>query len=104
MSTDRAYRAAFRRKIGWNPDGQLACPSSRWKVGFDGNVDIYSLRYTFTHEIGHAIGLDHPGKSGSVMAFSYEERVQQLTPSDISAVQKLYGSRKSALRKTTSDR
>ena len=79
-------------------------PQSRWKVGFDGNVDIYNLRYTFTHEIGHAIGLDHPGKSGSVMAFSYEERVQQLTPSDISAVQKLYGSRKSTLRETTSDR
>jgi hypothetical protein len=79
-------------------------PQSRWKVGFDGKVDIYDLRYTFTHEIGHAIGLDHPGKSGSVMAYSYEERVQQLTRSDISAVQKLYGSRKSALRETSSDR
>jgi hypothetical protein len=69
-------------------------PQSRWKVGFDGNVDIYNLRYTFTHEIGHAIGLDHPGKSGSLMAYRYEERVQQLTPSDISAVRKLYGVRK----------
>jgi hypothetical protein len=69
-------------------------PQMRWKVGFDGNLDIYDLRYTFTHEIGHAIGLDHPGKSGSVMAYRYEERVQQLAPSDISAVQKLYGSRK----------
>ncbi len=68
-------------------------PQSRWKVGLDGHVDIYDLRYTFTHEIGHAIGLDHPGKSGSVMAYHYDERVQQLTPSDISAVQKLYGSR-----------
>jgi hypothetical protein len=68
-------------------------PQSRWKVGLDGNVKIYDLRYTFTHEIGHAIGLDHPGKSGSLMAYSYEERVQQLTPSDISAVQKLYGAR-----------
>jgi predicted Zn-dependent protease len=53
------------------------------------------LRYTFTHEIGHAIGLDHPGKSGSLMAYRYEEHVQQLTPSDVSAVQKLYGSRTS---------
>jgi|LNFM01.1.fsa_nt_gb hypothetical protein len=68
-------------------------PQSHWKVGFDGNLDVYDLRYTFTHEIGHAIGLDHPGKSGSVMAFSYEERVQELTSSDISAVQKLYGTR-----------
>jgi predicted Zn-dependent protease len=68
---------------------------SRWKIGFDGNLDIYDLRYTFTHEIGHAIGLDHPGKSGSLMAYRYEEHVQQLTPSDVSAVQKLYGSRTS---------
>ena len=32
------------------------------------------------------------------MAYRYDERVQQLTPSDISAVQKLYGSRKMDLR------
>jgi hypothetical protein len=69
-------------------------PQSRWKVGFDGNMSVYDLRHTFTHEIGHAIGLDHPGKSGSVMAFGYDERVQKLTPSDIASVQRLYGARK----------
>ncbi len=69
-------------------------PQSRWKVGFDGNLDIYDLRYTFTHEIGHAIGLDHPGSSGSVMAYRYDERVQQLQPSDVAAVERLYGPRK----------
>jgi hypothetical protein len=79
-------------------------PKSRWKIGFDGNVRVYDLRYTFTHEIGHAIGLDHPGKSGSVMAFSYEERVQQLTSSDISAVRSLYGSRQEVLPEPTSNR
>ncbi len=79
-------------------------PHFRWKIGFDGNVHLYDLRYTFTHEIGHAIGLDHPGKSGSVMAFSYEERVQQLTPSDISAVQTLYGARHEVLPEPTSKR
>ncbi len=36
-------------------------PHQPWKIGFDGNLDIYDLRFTMTHEIGHAIGLDHPG-------------------------------------------
>lgn len=66
-------------------------PNLRWKIGFDGNLDVYDLRYTFMHEIGHAIGLDHPGSSGSVMGFKYDERVQQLQSSDISAAQWLYG-------------
>jgi hypothetical protein len=26
-------------------------PQSRWKVGFDGNLEMYDLRFTFTHEI-----------------------------------------------------
>jgi predicted Zn-dependent protease len=63
----------------------------RWKIGFDGSLDVYDLRYTFMHEIGHAIGLDHPGKSGSIMGYRYDERVRRLQPSDIEAAQRLYG-------------
>ncbi len=66
-------------------------PSLRWKTGFDGDLEVYDLRHTFTHEIGHAIGLDHPGSSGAVMAYRYDERVRELQPSDIAAVQRLYG-------------
>ena len=62
-----------------------------WKVGFDGNLNVYDLRYTLMHEIGHAIGLDHPGSSGSVMGYRYDERVRQLQTSDIAAAQRLYG-------------
>ena len=69
-------------------------PHARWKVGFDGNLDVYDLRHTFTHEIGHAIGLDHPGRSGAIMAYRYDERVRELQPSDVAGVQKLYGPKK----------
>ena len=66
-------------------------PKINWKIGFDGNLEIYDLRHTFMHEIGHTIGLDHPGRSGSVMGFRYDESVRELQSSDISAVQRLYG-------------
>lgn len=66
-------------------------PSLRWKTGFDGDLSVYDLRHTFTHEIGHAIGLDHPGSSGAIMAYRYDEKVSELQPSDIAAVQRLYG-------------
>ncbi len=66
-------------------------PSMRWKTGFDGDLSVYDLRHTFTHEIGHAIGLDHPGSSGAIMAYRYDEHVRELQPSDIAAAQELYG-------------
>lgn len=66
-------------------------PKSHWKTGFDGNLEVYDLRHTFTHEVGHAIGLDHPDSTGAVMAFRYDERVRELQPSDIAGVQRLYG-------------
>ncbi len=69
-------------------------PKLRWKTGFDGNLDVYDLRHTFTHEVGHAIGLDHPDASGAVMGFRYDERVSGLQASDIAGVQRLYGPRR----------
>jgi hypothetical protein len=66
-------------------------PGWRWKVGFDGNLTAYDLRHTFIHEIGHTIGLDHPGRSGALMGFRYDEHATDLQPSDIASVQALYG-------------
>ncbi|MFZ5674558.1 MAG: matrixin family metalloprotease [Pseudomonadota bacterium] len=66
-------------------------PSSGWKIGFDGNLDVYDLRYTLMHEIGHAIGLDHPGADGALMGFRYDEKLRGPTPSDSEAARKLYG-------------
>ncbi|QIG46893.1 matrixin family metalloprotease [Nordella sp. HKS 07] len=68
-------------------------PSARWKIGFDGDLDVYDLRYTLMHEIGHAIGLDHPGAAGAVMGFRYDEKLKGPTASDSEAAQKLYGPR-----------
>lgn len=71
-------------------------PGAPWKVGFDGTLDVYDLRYTFTHEIGHAIGLDHPGGSGALMGYRYDERLHELQPSDIATAQQLYGASRRA--------
>lgn len=71
----------------------LVClnPEHQWKVGFDGDEEVYDIRYTLIHEIGHAIGLDHPGPSGQVMAFRYTEAFSGLQPGDLRGVQRLYG-------------
>ncbi|WP_018146376.1 MULTISPECIES: matrixin family metalloprotease [unclassified Thioalkalivibrio] len=88
--------------VSYSPDAEvdvrtieqsLVClnPAHEWKVGFDGNKDVYDIRYTLTHEIGHAIGLDHPGPSGQVMGFRYTEDFADLQPGDLRGVQRLYG-------------
>ncbi len=67
-------------------------PEQSWKVGYDGNLAVYDLYFTFLHEIGHTIGLDHPGAAGEVMGFRYDEKVRALQDGDIEAVRRLYGS------------
>ena len=71
----------------------LVClnPNQQWKVGFNGDENVYDIRYTLIHEIGHAIGLDHPGPSGQVMAFRYTETFSDLQPGDLRGIQLLYG-------------
>lgn len=71
----------------------LVClnPEKPWKVGFGGDVSVYDLRYALAHEIGHAIGLDHPGPSGQLMSFRYDEQFRELQPGDIAGAVMLYG-------------
>jgi hypothetical protein len=66
-------------------------PDRQWKVGFDGNLKAYDLRYTFAHEIGHAIGLDHPVDSGQIMYYRYNERFRDLQAGDVLGATTLYG-------------
>jgi len=68
-------------------------PSMSWKVGFDGDLSVYDLRYTIAHEIGHAIGLNHPSASGQLMSYRYDERARSLQPGDIAGAVTLYGAR-----------
>ena len=66
-------------------------PKQAWKIGFDGDLKVYDLRFTLTHEIGHAIGLDHPSPEGELMSFRYVEKARALQPGDIAGVTALYG-------------
>jgi hypothetical protein len=66
-------------------------PERNWKVGFGGNLKAYDLRYTLAHEIGHAIGLDHPVESGQIMDHRYNERFRDLQAGDVLGATTLYG-------------
>lgn len=67
----------------------------------DGTAGTYDLEATFTHEIGHVLGLDHSGEAGSVMQPHqginglYEQpatSARTLSDDDRAGVLALYGS------------
>jgi predicted Zn-dependent protease len=73
-------------------------PLLSWEVGLDGNRKTFSIGQITTHEIGHAIGLDHPGRSGQLMGYRYTEEVPGLQPGDVMGAVKLYGRAPTAAR------
>lgn len=62
-----------------------------WKRGWDGRLTAFNVEHVLTHEIGHALGLDHPSSSGHIMSFRYTETVRHLTDVDIAGAVMLYG-------------
>lgn len=69
-------------------------PEQPWKIGYDGNLSVYDLVHTLTHEIGHAIGLDHPSGRGHIMSFRYDESRNGLSSGDVLGAIAIYGPRR----------
>jgi hypothetical protein len=70
--------------------GAVVClnPHAKWTAAQAGT---YRLSYVLAHEIGHAIGLDHPGPSGTLMGFEYNAERSGLEDGDVAGAVALYG-------------
>lgn len=66
-------------------------PNMHWTKGFDGNLKTYDVRYVLTHEIGHTLGLNHPGPDGQLMSYKYQETFRTLRKGDVDGITFLYG-------------
>jgi hypothetical protein len=53
--------------------------------------DVYDLATVLAHEVGHAIGLDHPGPRGALMGYSNQGPLDALMPGDVEGAVLLHG-------------
>lgn len=84
LAAEGTFDAITRASICFNP-------ALVWERTLDGDVGTPSLRHVTSHEIGHAIGLDHPGRTGQLMGYRYREVMIGLQPGDVTGAVKLYG-------------
>ena len=66
-------------------------PLLTWEGSLDGDKATLSFRQVAAHEIGHALGLDHPGSTGQLMGYRYSEETPGLQAGDVMGAVKLYG-------------
>jgi hypothetical protein len=67
-------------------------PTLAWTIADgpvpDGGLDLSTV---LAHEIGHAIGLDHPGAAGALMGYSNQGSIDALMAGDVAGARILYG-------------
>lgn len=68
-------------------------PEAAWVAEDVGAEEALDLRTVLAHEIGHAIGLGHPGPTGALMAFQPQGTVERLMAGDVEGSLTLYGAR-----------
>jgi hypothetical protein len=69
----------------------VICLNPRQHWSLQSTQKAKTLSYVLAHEIGHALGLDHPGPKGELMSFEYSDTIQTLQAGDIEGVVLLYG-------------
>jgi Matrixin len=83
--SERGVAPITRAAVCFNPD-------VAWTTE-DGPTppNVYDLATVLAHEIGHALGLDHPGPRGALMAYSNQGPIDALMPGDVEGAVLLYG-------------
>ena len=71
--------------ICFNPEQAV---ERRRRAAGAGRLDLGTV---LAHEIGHAIGLDHPGPTGALMGFANQGSIERLMPGDVAGARALYG-------------
>jgi Matrixin len=79
-----AIAGLTRATICFNPELSWSTTA----VPAPGSLDLGTV---LAHEIGHAIGLDHPGATGALMGYSHQGNIDNLMSGDIAGARALYG-------------